>query len=249
MAHTNMSSSGLQEADIKAGCRDALNEASPATPTADSVFDRLKTLIERLTETRANNLDNLDKAITALESAIRGADNDTLKTISDQLDNVPSSSDYTSERASKLDNLDQAVSTTESNIRGADNDDLKAISDQIDDVKNKDANATYDPATDSLEAIRDKIDTLPTSAGVSFEEVTDQSLAAGAIYTPSVTGFFTAGMSGADLTIKLYSDDASAWITIGSGLQNWTGVGIANKIRFKNGSASENWYFVLNRQY
>ena len=218
MAHTNMSSSGLQEADIKTGCRNALNEASPATPTADSVFDRLKTLIERLTETRASNLDNLDKAITALESAIRGADNDTLKTISDQLDNVPSSSDYTSERASKLDNLDQAISTTESNIRGADNDDLKAISDQI-----------------------DNLDT-----GVHFENVTDQALEVGATYTPAVDGYFTASLNTAYLNtlVTLLGD----WFVISDSTRNWSGIGIANNIRFENDD-SYNRRFRLDRLY
>ena len=82
MSHTSSSNAGNSETNIKAGCRLALNEAKPASPVSESMFD----LLVRLTTTRASNLDNLDKAITALETAIRGTDNDDLKTLSDQID-------------------------------------------------------------------------------------------------------------------------------------------------------------------
>ena len=42
------------------------------------------------TDARAAKLDNLDQSIATTESNIRGADSDTLKTLSDQLDAIPS---------------------------------------------------------------------------------------------------------------------------------------------------------------
>jgi len=69
------------------------------------------------TTARAALLDRLDQTLTALGTAIRGADNDTLKTISDEL---------------------AAAVTT---IRGADADTLKTLSDQLDEIGSQ-ANVT-----------------------------------------------------------------------------------------------------------
>jgi len=66
------------------------------------------------------------------ESNIRGADNDTLKTLSDQIDGVAPAGEYDTE----MSRIDQSLSTTESNIRGTDNDDLKTLSDQLDGLEN-----------------------------------------------------------------------------------------------------------------
>ena len=88
------------DAEVQSECADALNSYDPPTKA------------------------ELDTA----EANIRGADNDTLKTLSDQIDGVAPAGEYDTE----MSRIDQSLSTTESNIRGTDNDDLKTLSDQLD---------------------------------------------------------------------------------------------------------------------
>lgn len=90
------------------------------------------------------NIANLDRAISVVESNIRGTDSDTLKTISDEIAGLHNLSgteilaalttDSTKWAGTNIANLDRAISTAESNIRGADSDTLKTLSDQIDGV-------------------------------------------------------------------------------------------------------------------
>lgn len=54
-----------------------------------SIDVSLDTLLSRLTAARAVLLDNLDRKISTAESNIRGADSDTLKTLSGQIDKIP----------------------------------------------------------------------------------------------------------------------------------------------------------------
>jgi len=92
------------DAEVQSECADALNSYDPPTKA------------------------ELDTA----EANIRGADNDTLKTLSDQIDGVAPAGEYDTE----MSRIDQSLSTTESNIRGTDNDDLKTLSDQLDGLEN-----------------------------------------------------------------------------------------------------------------
>lgn len=65
-------------------------DATAANQT--TIINYVDELESRLTAVRAgylDNLPNLDQAITSTETNIRGADNDTLKTISDQIDAIP----------------------------------------------------------------------------------------------------------------------------------------------------------------
>lgn len=59
-------------ADVEAECDDAIAKVMTCTTN-------------KITDARAGNLDNLDKAITASESDIRGTDGDDLKDISDEI--------------------------------------------------------------------------------------------------------------------------------------------------------------------
>ena len=90
--------------------------------------------------------DSIESKITTAEANIRGADNDTLRTLSQQLDGVDSKAVTIDNVAdaikAKTDNLpadpasqsalNSAVAAAEANIRGADGDTLELLSDQLD---------------------------------------------------------------------------------------------------------------------
>lgn len=127
----------------------------------------------------------IDQALSDMEDNIRGADDDDLKDISDEIAalSIPTASavadavwDETAadhvgagsfgEYLDDLNtNVDQSLSDTESNIRGADSDDLKTLSDQIDGVSIPSAASVADAVWD--EAAADH------TAGGSFGESVD----------------------------------------------------------------------------
>lgn len=73
---------------MEAGAVSAVQSGLATASAVSTAQTDLTTLIGRLTAARALLLDNIDVALTALESNIRGADSDTLKTLSDQLDAI-----------------------------------------------------------------------------------------------------------------------------------------------------------------
>jgi co-chaperonin GroES (HSP10) len=131
-----------------------LAAAETAIRGADS--DTLKTLSDQLdlvapastalsntvwTEAKAGYLDastsSVTTAVAASETAIRGADSDTLKTLSDQIDDIPSqvaSQADIAGMAAGVAALPGAISASEDAIRGEDEDTLKTLSDQIDQI-------------------------------------------------------------------------------------------------------------------
>jgi len=103
------------------------------------IWNFLKSTLESKIDTIDSNVDdintNIDQSLSTTESNIRGTDDDTLKTLSDQLDTTESKIDTIDSNVDTINsNIDQSLSTTESNIRGADNDTLKTLSDQIDNI-------------------------------------------------------------------------------------------------------------------
>lgn len=128
---------------------------------------------------RATNLDYLDQSISSTESDIRGVDNDTLKTLSDQLDNVESAvaiinwTDVTDIKNAVItevadiladtaaidarlpsDPADQSVTnaymdTIEDNIRGVSNRDLTEVYNLINTSSNPFQLTTYTTKTGS----------------------------------------------------------------------------------------------------
>lgn len=60
--------STVTTAEVNAEVDTALNTAIPGTPTADSINERLKTLDDAYTATRAGYIDNLDAAVTTRAS-------------------------------------------------------------------------------------------------------------------------------------------------------------------------------------
>lgn len=102
--------------------------------------------------------------VSDAESNIRGADSDTLETLSDQIDGTstlaaqdvadalklaptagaPAAGSVNADLDSLITNVDQKLSTTESNIRGADSDTLETLSDQIDNT------STFDASSDEV---------------------------------------------------------------------------------------------------
>jgi len=114
-------SSRATPSDVNAQVDSVLNTAIPASPTADSIYERIKTLDDNYTSARASKLDNLDATVSSratpsdvdtqvhnrLNTAIPDSPNadsiyERIKTLDDN---------YTSARAAKLDNLDVAVSS------------------------------------------------------------------------------------------------------------------------------------------
>jgi len=103
------------------------------------IWNFLKSTLESKIDTIDSNVDdintNIDQSLSTTESNIRGVDNDTLKTLSDQIDTTESKIDTIDSNVDTINsNIDQSLSTTESNIRGTDNDTLKTLSDQLDSV-------------------------------------------------------------------------------------------------------------------
>lgn len=100
-------------------------------------------------------------AITATEGNIRGVDSDTLKTLSEQIDECqneldtlpPDPADESLLEAAitaAQTSIETAVTTAEGNVRGADSDDLKALSDQLDTAQTELDTLPDDPADQSL---------------------------------------------------------------------------------------------------
>jgi len=142
----------------------------------ESTAQSIKAKTDNLPTDPASQSD-VETKIDAAEAAIRGADNDDLKTVSDQLDVVQTDLDnpdqYKADVSAlaldataqsikaKTDNLptdpasqsdvETKIDAAEANIRGADNDDIKTISDQLDVVQTDlDNPEQYQAPTDGL---------------------------------------------------------------------------------------------------
>lgn len=186
------------KASVNAEVDAALDTAIPGSPTADSINERIKTLDDNYTVTRAGNLDNLDQALSTTESNIRGSDGDDLKDISDEIAGVSAAIGLLNDlSATQVENavwdaskaahttgttfgdlgnkIDQSLSATETNIRGADGDDLKDISDEIGLLNNLSAaqvNAEVDTALADI-----NLDHLMAVAATGSDVVDDSVIA------------------------------------------------------------------------
>lgn len=83
---------------------------------------------------------------------------------------------------------------------------------------------------------------------LTFTEVSDSQIAAGASSTPLASGIFSCMCEDASIIVEIYSDSNTAWedAGVGSG-QNFNAiVGEASKIRFRN-SAGAAKHTVVNR--
>jgi hypothetical protein len=97
-----------------------------------------------LLDVTPDDTSTITSAISTTESNIRGTDDDTLKTLSEQLDAVDTSNCDYSVSQLKTDIIDvvtgvetnilDSITTSEENVRGTDDDTLKTISDQLDDL-------------------------------------------------------------------------------------------------------------------
>jgi len=132
------------------------------------IWNFLKSTLESKIDTIDSNVDdintNIDQSLSTTESNIRGTDDDTLKTLSDQIDTTEYKIDTIDSNVDTINsNIDQSLSTTESNIRGTDNDTLKTLSDQLDTVDS------------NVDTINTKVDTIDSNVDTINSNI-DQSL-------------------------------------------------------------------------
>lgn len=85
-AQDNLPLTVQQKLDVNTEVDGALNTPVPGSPVTDSINERVKSLDDNYTPARALKIDFLDQSLVGMEADIRGIDNDTLKTLSDQLD-------------------------------------------------------------------------------------------------------------------------------------------------------------------
>jgi len=216
-----------------------LNKAIPSSPNTDSIYERLKTLDDNYTSTRAAKLDNLDKAIPT--SPTSDSIFERLKTLDDN---------YTSTRAAKLDNLDAAVSS-------------RASPDDVDTKVHNRLNTAV-PTSPTGDSIYERIKTLDdnyTSARAakldkldanissraapgSFSEVADQQLAAGAAYNIAANGLYTKISDSVSVGVEFYCDADSSWVNCSE--MGFTFVGLSTNTRIHNSDSSSH-SFVLRK--
>jgi len=75
-------------------------------------------------------------------------------------------------------------------------------------------------------------------------EIQDGLVAAGASFTPAVSGIFMAAADTTYLYVEVYSDSKAAWITTVSARIHKAVVGMANLIRFTNGDTVDRYVVV-----
>ncbi len=166
------------KADVNAEVDSALNTAIPASPTADSINERIKALDDNYTAARAGNLDNLDAAVTT-RSSHSAADvwsvaSRTLTAFSFTVDiNMGQSLPATpiaGTTGQALKDADTYLDATISSRGDATAANQTTITDHLTDIKG----ATWSASTDSLEAIRDRGDAAWTTAtGFSTHSAAD----------------------------------------------------------------------------
>jgi len=179
------------DANVDAILQDTSTTLDDKLDTIDTVVDAIRANTDKMVFDGANNLytapqtsvtvSNVDDCkadvsalattsqLNTVESNIRGADLDTLKTLSDQMDAILEDTGTTLDGKlnaiqADLDNPDQykadvsslatssELSTLESNIRGADGDTLKTLSDQIDSTTMVSAESVADAVWDESSA-------------------------------------------------------------------------------------------------
>jgi len=145
------------------------------TPDATSVYVMLPSGNHLLTELNAEMdtaIADASLATAASITTLRGTDNDTLKTLSDQLDGTATAAALTTLRGADNDTLktlsDQldgtATAAAITALRGADNDTLKTLSDQIDLLATAAAIVAMRGAdNDTLKTLSDQIDAISTT--------------------------------------------------------------------------------------
>lgn len=123
------------KADVNAEVDAALDTAIPGSPTANSINERVKTMDDAYTATRAGNLDNLDAAVSTRSTV-------TTAQVNTEVD--------TAIADARLDELLAA----DSDIDGAAPPTVGSVFHEL--MSKSAGSFTYDQTTDSLEAIRDK---------------------------------------------------------------------------------------------
>jgi len=84
---------------------------------------------------------------------------------------------------------------------------------------------------------------------LSYTEIADQSLAAGASITPTVSGIFSAVLGAAQLEADVYCDAGATWLILHATPVTYVEVivGQANKIRFKNVHGTTAYNIVVGK--
>jgi len=98
-------SSRATPADVDSQVHSRLNTAVPASPTTDSLYERIKTLDDNYTAARAAKLDNLDAAVSSRATPAQ---------VRSEVDAEFTERGATAARFANLDNLDVAVSSRSS---------------------------------------------------------------------------------------------------------------------------------------
>lgn len=199
----------LSTADVNAEVDTALADYAPPTKAemdaGHTLLAPASTALTNLTwtDTRAGYLDRLDQTLTALGAAIRGADSDTLKTLSDALDVLAN-------------RLGAFTGSGVNTVLGL----LKAIAQKAATLPT-DIGGTYDVTTDSLEALRDHINDQSflnfVSGTITASSVTNSGVVQ--TYTSNDEIVIGSQWPPADETVAVRIDKTAGWP---AGAATWT---------------------------
>ncbi|MBI2882525.1 MAG: hypothetical protein HYY11_01225, partial [Candidatus Methylomirabilis oxyfera] len=229
-------------ADVSPGVDARLNTAVPASPTANSVYERIKALDDAYTAARAALLDNLDAAITSratsadvspgvdarLNTAVPASP--TANSVYERIKTLDDA--YTAARAALLDNLNATITSRLAGSAYKDPD-TTALSGAptagalTDLVRALEKRALSSPTTGSIGA---KINTMPTDV---WNAATRTLTAAPSVIASIQTGFLSGAPSSGTGEDARYLD-----VTIAA-------VNTAKSVVLLNGEGNGNSYVAL----